>query len=200
MSKNTPGVRYAEVDRETAGTSVRVVLDLDGGNRQDIATGIGFFDHMLETFAFHGNLNIGIQAEGDLVVDDHHTIEEVGVVLGRAIREALGSGTIERFASEHLASDDALVLCAIDVCGNGYLQYEVNFKREKIGDMATEAIRPFFHAICFHSGITLHIREISSFNDHHLCEAVFKAFGRVLHKATRPNEKRNTNSIKGAVD
>lgn len=200
MSKSASGIRYAEVDRETTETSVRVVIDLDGGDRHDIATGIGFFDHMLELFAFHGMLNLGVQAEGDLVVDDHHTVEDVGIVVGKAIKEALGFHPIERYASEHVAMDDALVLCALDVSGRGQLHFRAEFKRSHLGELSTECIKEFFQAMASNAGITLHIQQVAGTNEHHLCEAMFKGVGRVLHQATRKSERRAPNSTKGKLD
>lgn len=201
MSKTAQGVRYAELDRETSETHIQVVLDLDGGTRRDILTGIGFFDHMLELFAFHGQVDIGIGAEGDLEVDDHHTVEDTGIVLGKAIREALAAGdAIIRYGSSYLPMDEALVLVAMDVSGRGQLHWDVEFKREKIGDLSTENVREFFRALTAHSGITLHVRKITGDNDHHICEAIFKGFGVALNQATRVSERRNSNSTKGKQD
>lgn len=201
MAKTAQGVRYAELDRETSETHIQVVLDLDGGTRRDILTGIGFFDHMLELFAFHGQVDIGIGAEGDLEVDDHHTVEDTGIVLGKAIREALNAGDpIERYGSTHLPMDEALVLVALDVSGRGQLHWDVDFTREKIGDLATENVREFFRALTAHAGITLHVRKIAGQNDHHVCEAIFKGFGMALHQAIRVSDRRNSNSTKGKQD
>jgi len=201
MAKSVQGVRYAELDRETSETHIQVVLDLDGGSRRDILTGIGFFDHMLELFAFHGQIDIGLGSEGDLEVDDHHTVEDTGIVLGKAIREALDAGdAIERYSSVHVPMDDALVLVAMDISGRGQLHWEVPFAREKVGDLSTENIREFFRALTAHSGITLHVRKMAGHNDHHLCEAVFKAFGLALDQATRLTPSRSSNSTKGKQD
>ncbi|MBC8065951.1 MAG: imidazoleglycerol-phosphate dehydratase HisB [Chlorobia bacterium] len=201
MSKNSPGVRFAELTRETSETNIQVVLDLDGGSRRDILTGIGFFDHMLELFAFHGQVDVGLGAEGDLEVDDHHTVEDTGIVLGKAIREALTTGdAIERYSSVHVPMDDALVLIAMDISGRGHLSWNVTFKRDRVGDLATENVREFFRALTAHAGITLHVRMIAGENDHHICEAIFKGFGRALHLATRIAERRNANSTKGKQD
>lgn len=200
MSKNVPAVRYAEVDRETAETTIHAVLDLDGGSRQDVSTGIGFFDHMIHQLAFHGYLNLGITVEGDLHVDDHHTVEDVGIVLGRAIRDALQGEPIERYASNHTVMDEALVLVALDISGRGVLTFDCDFKREQIGQMSTECIREFFRALCSHGGITLHVHKIAGENDHHVAEAIFKGFGRALHAATRRVERRVPSSTKGQVD
>ncbi len=200
MSKNSPGVRFAELDRETSETHIQVVLDLDGGTRRDILTGLGFFDHMLELFAFHGQIDIGLGAEGDLEVDDHHTVEDTGIVLGKAIREALAGGdSINRYGSAYIPMDEALVLTAMDISGRGQLHWDVPFKRERIGDLATENVREFFRALTAHAGITLHIRKLAGENDHHICEAIFKGFGLALYQATRVSERR-ANSTKGKQD
>jgi len=185
MSKTVPGVRYAEYERDTNETHVRVVLDFEGGKRRDVSTGIGFFDHMLELMAFHGYLDLGIQCEGDRHVDDHHTLEDVGIALGHAIGYALNDSSIRirRYADNHTPMDEALVMCAIDISGRGYLSFDVPFTREKIGEMATECVMEFFRALAVNSGITLHLRKLAGVNDHHLCEACFKAFGRALHEA-----------------
>jgi imidazoleglycerol-phosphate dehydratase len=201
MSKEAPGVRYAEVERETKETRVQVVLDLDGGSRRDILTGIGFFDHMLMQLAFHGNLNVGISAEGDLEVDDHHTIEDVGIVFGQAFAQAMHSSeAVARYASNFTPMDEALVMVALDISGRGVLVFDVDFTRERVGDMSTECVREFFRALAFHAGLTLHIRKISGVNDHHVCEAIFKAFGRALFEATQKIERRGSTSTKGKID
>ena len=201
MSKEAPGVRYAEVYRETNETRVQVVLDIDGGTRRDITTGIGFFDHMLAQLAFHGQVDIGISAEGDLEVDDHHTVEDVGIVLGKAFHQALDqSDPIERYASVHTPMDEALTLVAIDFSGRGALFYDVSFKREKIGELSTECVREFFRAFAHHGGFTLHIRAITGDNDHHICESIFKGIGRAIHQATRRSDRRGAPSTKGSLD
>ncbi|HVL39579.1 MAG TPA: imidazoleglycerol-phosphate dehydratase HisB [Fimbriimonadaceae bacterium] len=201
MGKNASGVRYAEVDRETGETRIHVVLDLDGGTRQDIATGIGFFDHMLMQFAFHGQIDLGIKAEGDLHIDDHHTAEDVGITLGKAIKEAIrSSDPIARFASNHTPMDEALALVAIDISGRGQLFWDVDFRRDRIGDLSTESVREFFNALCMRAGITLHVRQVAGENDHHICEAIFKGFGRAFHLATRCSERRGAPSTKGSID
>jgi imidazoleglycerol-phosphate dehydratase len=201
MARNAPGVRYAEVYRETAETRIQVVLDLDGGTRRDISTGIAFFDHMLTQLAFHGQFDIGLTAEGDLEIDDHHTVEDTGIVLGQALAQALdNSDPIERYGSNHTPMDEALVLVALDVSGRGMLTYDVPFKRDMIGGLSTECVREFFRALSTHAGITLHIRMVCGENDHHICEAIFKGFGRALHQATRKSERRGSTSTKGKRD
>ncbi len=176
MSRTTQGIRYTEVERESAETCVRVVLDLDGGTRRDISTGVAFFDHMLFQLAFHGHLDFGVNAEGDLHIDEHHTVEDVGLCLGKAIKQAILEDPISRFGSTHVATEDALVLVAIDMAGRGALYFDAPFKREKMGDMSTECVKEFFAALAANAGITLHMRKIAGENDHHLCEALFKAF------------------------
>ncbi|MGV3617081.1 MAG: imidazoleglycerol-phosphate dehydratase HisB [Fimbriimonas sp.] len=200
MSKDAPGVRYADLYRESTETRVQVVIDLDGGTRRDIATGVGFFDHMLQQLAFHGQLDVGISAEGDLHIDDHHTIEDVGIVLGRALAQALGEEPIVRYGNAITPMDEALVMVALDISGRGMLIYDVPFVRERVGDMATENIREFFRALSVHAGITLHIRKMAGENDHHVAEAIFKSFGRALHQATRVSERRGVASTKGMLD
>ncbi|HEY0866214.1 MAG TPA: imidazoleglycerol-phosphate dehydratase HisB [Fimbriimonas sp.] len=201
MAKNPPGVRYAELYRETAETRVQVVLDLDGGTRRDISTGIGFLDHMIMQLAFHGQLDVGISAEGDLQIDDHHTVEDVGIVLGQALAQALdNSDPITRYGSNHTPMDEALALVAIDVSGRGILVFDAPFKRDKIGDLSTECVREFFRALSTHAGMTLHIRVLAGENDHHICEAIFKGFGRALHEATRKCDRRGSTSTKGKRD
>jgi imidazoleglycerol-phosphate dehydratase len=198
MSRAAPGVRYAEVLRETSETRVEVVLDIDGAAPRGLETGISFFDHMLGQLAFHGQLALGIHAEGDLHVDDHHLIEDVGIVLGQAIAQALDSEEpIARFGSSITPMDEALVMVALDVSGRGALFWDLDFKRERLGQMATEAVEEFFGAMARHGGLTLHIRKISGSNDHHLCTAIFKGVGLCLYQATRKLERRGPSSTKG---
>lgn len=190
-------MRYAEVDRETKETKIHLVLDLDGGNRCDVSTGIPFFDHMLHQSAFCGRMDLGLTADGDLDIDDHHTIEDVGITLGQALKKALvDSAGIVRHASSHVAMDDALVMVAIDMGGRSYLGWEVAFERENIGGMSTQNVREFFAAMVAHGGMSLHIRKLAGHNDHHVCEAVFKAFGLALHQATQRSERKGSNSSK----
>lgn len=201
MSKAAPGVRYAEVDRETKETKIHLVLDLDGGTRCDVLTGIGFFDHMLHQVAFHGQMDLGLTCEGDLHVDDHHSVEDVGICLGHAIRKALDEGaSIERYASLHQPMDDALVLVAIDISGRPYLAWDVEFSRERINGLSLESIREFFQALVNHAGINLHVRKIAGHNDHHVAEAIFKGFARSLHRATRTRERPGVPSTKGTLN
>lgn len=201
MSKTAPGVRYAEVERETKETRVQVVIDLDGGTRRDILTGVGFFDHMLSQLAFHGQFDVGISAEGDLEIDDHHTVEDVGIVLGRAIRQALDvDASISRYGSNMTPMDEALVLVAVDISGRGMLLYDVPFKRDSLGEMSTECVREFLRAFASYSGITVHVKKLAGDNDHHVCEALFKGLGRALFEATRKVDRRGSSSTKGKID
>lgn len=201
MSKSAPGVRFAELERETAETRVQVVLHIDGGSRRDVTTGIAFFDHMLQQLAFHGQVDLGLSAEGDLDVDDHHTVEDCGIVLGQAIRHALPpEDPIVRYASNHTPMDEALVLVAIDISGRGVLVFDVDWKRDKIGDLSTECVREFFRALSAHAGITIHVKKIHGENDHHVCEAIFKGFGRAFHGAAAKSERRGPMSTKGKLD
>ena len=201
MSKEARGVRYAELYRETTETRVQVVLDLDGGTRRDVSTGIGFFDHMLVQLAFQSQIDVGISAEGDLEIDDHHTVEDVGIVLGKAFRQSLDqSDPIERYGSSLTPMDETLVMVSLDFSGRGGLFYEVTFKREKIGDLSTECVREFFRAFSSHAGLTLHIRLVTGENDHHIAEGIFKGVGRALYAATRRSERRGSTSTKGSID
>lgn len=201
MSKEVPNVRYAEVERETKETRIQVVVDLDGGHRVDVQTGIPFFDHMLNAMAFYSGINLGVSCEGDLDVDDHHTVEDVGICIGRAIKDSLeGSDPIQRFGSIHAVMDESLALVALDISGRGMLTYDCVFTRERLGGLSTENVREFFRALAHHSGISLHIHRIASANDHHLCEAVFKGFGLALAQAVRRNESRLGVSTKGKKD
>lgn len=202
MSKEAPNVRYAEVERESKETRVRVVVDLDGGSRQDVSTGIAFFDHMLQQLAFHGTLDLGVQADGDLMIDDHHTVEDVGIVMGQAVRTALdGSDGIRRFGSAHAVLDEALVLVAVDISGRGYYHGAVTFSRDQVGAMATENVHEFIKAFCLHSGITIHVHKISGGNDHHVIEAIFKGLGLALGQAVAVDDRRTLGtSTKGRRD
>lgn len=197
MSKNAPGVRYAEVERETAETRIRIALDLDGPTSQDSITGIGLFDHLLQQLAFHGQIVLAVGAEGDLEVDEHHLVEDVGIVLGQAIAQALDlEEQIARYGSNLTPMDDSLVMCALDISGRGNLFWDVPFTREKVGDLATESVQEFFGALARHAGITLHMRKVAGTNDHHLCIALFRAFGLALNQACRRLDRKSS-STKG---
>lgn len=162
-----------------------MTLNLDGTGKADIQTGIGFFDHMLHSFARHGFFDLTLQVEGDLYVDCHHTIEDVGIVLGEAIKGALGEKkSIKRYGSFFLPMDEALVMCAIDLSGRPYLDFELPFTVERVGDFDTEMAKEFFYAISYSAGMNLHMRKMRGDNNHHLLEASFKAFAKALDEAS----------------
>lgn len=176
--------RIAQIQRKTKETDIQVKLNLDGSGNSVINTGIGFFNHMLEGFSKHGFFDLNLNCEGDLAVDCHHTIEDCGIVLGNAIREALGDKTgIKRFGSCILPMDESLVLCAIDLSGRPYLVFDGEFTTEKIGYMDTEMVKEFFYAISYSAGMNLHIKVLTPGNNHHMAEAMFKAFARALAEA-----------------
>ena len=200
MSKPTKTVRFAEVDRETTETDIRLTLDLDGSSKVDVDTGIPFFDHMLHQLGFHGHLDLGIKAGGDIDVDDHHTVEDTGIVLGVGIKRALlDSESIVRFGNAMVPMDDALVAVAMDVCGRGYLSYDIDFQRDSIGGLSMENVREFFQALALNAGITLHIKKLAGHNDHHVCEAAFKAFGVGLAQALSRAERVGAPTTKGKI-
>lgn len=177
--------RTAECVRKTKETNITLSLNLDGTGKSEIHTGIGFFNHMLEEFSRHGFFDLGVKAEGDLEVDCHHTIEDTGIVLGSAIKEAIGNKKgIKRYGSCILPMDETLVLCAIDLSGRPYLAFDGEFTTPKVGDMDTEMVKEFFYAISYAAGMNLHVKVISGGNNHHMIEAMFKAFARALDEAT----------------
>ena len=176
--------RIAQIQRKTKETDIQAKLNLDGSGNSVINTGIGFFNHMLEGFSKHGFFDLNLNCEGDLAVDCHHTIEDCGIVLGNAIREALGDKSgIKRFGSCILPMDESLVLCAIDLSGRPYLVFDGEFTTEKIGYMDTEMVKEFFYAISYSAGMNLHIKVLTPGNNHHMAEAMFKAFARALAEA-----------------
>lgn len=196
-------MRNATVKRKTKETDIAVAVNLDGAGKADIATGIGFLDHMLEQVARHGLFDLTIKAKGDLHIDQHHTAEDVGIVLGQAIREALGDRAgITRYADVHLPMDEALTRCAIDVSGRPYLVWKVTFTRPRIGDFDTELFREFFLALAQNSGITLHIENLYGRNNHHIAETCFKAVARALRAAVAidPRQGGRVPSTKGSLD
>ncbi len=173
--------RIAEVKRVTKETNIDMRLDLDGRGRSSVNTGIGFFDHMLEGFARHGFFDLEVDIRGDLHVDGHHTVEDAGIVLGNAIREAVGDKRgIRRYG---LPMDDALALCAVDLCGRPYLQFDCNFPNDMVGSFDTSLVREFFYAVSYSAAMNIHIRMLSGENSHHMIEAVFKAFAKALDGA-----------------
>ena len=177
--------RTATINRTTKETDISVTLNLDGSGRADIATGIGFFDHMLEGFSRHGFFDLECRVKGDLHVDGHHTVEDTGIVLGQAIADAVGDKKgIRRYGSFILPMDDALVLCAVDLCGRPYLNFDGNFPVERVGELDTELVREFFYAVSYSAGMNLHIKLLDGINAHHMIEAMFKAFAKALDMAT----------------
>ena len=178
-------MRTAVIDRRTAETDIHCELNLDGKGDTRISTGIGFFDHMMTLMAFHGRMDLVLKADGDLDVDDHHTIEDCGIVLGEAIRQAVGDKkAIRRFGSFILPMDETLVLCAVDLSGRPYLNYDVKFSVPRLGEMDTEMVREFFYAVSYSAAMNLHMKELDGLNNHHIAEACFKAFGKALDEAT----------------
>ena len=193
--------RIAQIQRKTKETDIQVKLNLDGSGNSVINTGIGFFNHMLEGFSKHGFFDLNLNCEGDLAVDCHHTIEDCGIVLGNAIREALGDKSgIKRFGSCILPMDESLVLCAIDLSGRPSLVFDGEFTTEKIGYMDTEMVKEFFYAISYSAGMNLHIKVLTPGNNHHMAEAMFKAFARALDEAvSRDPRVQGILSTKGSL-
>ncbi|MBQ8305636.1 MAG: imidazoleglycerol-phosphate dehydratase HisB [Blautia sp.] len=182
--------REATLSRKTKETDILVSICLDGQGKSDISTGIGFFDHMLEGFARHGLFDLTVQVKGDLQVDDHHTIEDTGIVLGSAIREALGDKAgICRYGSCILPMDEVLCLCALDLCGRPYFRYQAEFGTEMIGSMHTEMVREFFYAVSYSAAMNLHLKILDGGNSHHMAEAMFKSFAKALDMAVRTDER-----------
>ncbi len=177
--------RKAALERNTNETRIKAEINIDGTGSGEIKTGIGFFDHMLGQISRHGFFDLTLQANGDLEVDCHHTIEDVGIVLGKCVSAALGDKSgIRRYGDIILPMEDALIICAIDISGRPYLGFDVNFTCERLGDMDTEMVVEFFRAFCLHSGINMHIKMLSGSNNHHICEGIFKAFAKALDEAT----------------
>lgn len=177
--------RTADYVRKTKETDISLHLNLDGTGSSSIHTGIGFFDHMLDGFARHGLFDLKVNVTGDLAVDCHHTIEDTGIVLGNAIKEAVGDKKgIWRYGSCILPMDETLVLCAVDLSGRPYLVFDGEFTTDRVGYMDTEMVKEFFYAISYTAGMNLHIRVLSGGNNHHMIEAMFKAFAKALDQAT----------------
>ncbi len=193
--------RTATIERNTKETKIKASLHLDGSGKSEIATGIGFFDHMLAGFSRHGFFDLTIQVNGDLEVDGHHTVEDAGIVLGTAIKEALGEKAgIKRYGSFILPMDDALCLCAVDLCGRPYFAFDCEFSVERVGELDTELVREFFYAVSYSAGMNLHIKMISGVNAHHMIEAMFKAFGKALDEAvSRDPRVQGVLSTKGSL-
>ena len=182
-------MRESEVKRVTNETDISCYVLLDSSLKCEIDTGIGFFDHMLQLMAKHGRMYMNLKAHGDLQVDDHHTIEDCGIVLGKAFDKLLGDkGNIARYGTFFCPMDEALAMVSIDISGRPYLVYDVDVEREKVGDMAVEMAKEFFYAFTIHAGMTIHVRLLYGSNAHHCLEAIFKAFGHALKEAVKESE------------
>ncbi len=177
--------REAAINRTTKETDISLKFSVDGSGNSKIDTGIGFFDHMLESFARHGFFDLDVQVTGDLAVDGHHTIEDTGIVLGSAIKKALGDKKgIRRYGSCMLPMDETLALCAIDLSGRPYLVFDAEFTTDRVGYMETEMVKEFFYAVSYRAKMNLHLKVLSGSNNHHIIEGMFKAFARALDEAT----------------
>jgi imidazoleglycerol-phosphate dehydratase len=184
MQKKTDQARRATVERRTKETTITASVDLDGTGRYDVATGVGFLDHMIEQLARHSLIDISLKAEGDLHIDQHHTTEDSGIVLGQAVAKALGDKTgIARYGSAYLPMDETLTRVALDVSGRPYLVWDVAFTRSKVGEMDTELFREWFQAFVQHAGLTLHVETLYGENSHHIAETCYKALARALRQA-----------------
>ena len=178
-------MRTADITRKTTETDISLSLCLEGAGRSEIHTGCGFFDHMLTLFAAHGRFDLTLSCRGDMQVDCHHTVEDCGIALGEAFRTALGNRAgIVRYGDISLPMDEALVLCAVDLSGRPYLNFDVSFRTPAMGDMATEMVREFFYAVSYGAMMNLHLKELDGINDHHVAEACFKAFAKALDQAS----------------
>lgn len=187
--------RIAKIERKTKETDIVLELNLDGSGIAQIETGIGFFDHMLNNFARHGFFDLKLKCKGDLIVDGHHTVEDIGIVLGQAIREAVGDKAgIKRYGSFLLPMDETLVMCAIDLSGRPYLNYQMNLTTARVGYFETELLKEFFYAVSYSAGMNLHIKQMDGDNNHHIIEAAFKAFAKALDESCSYDER-----IKGAL-
>lgn len=177
--------RRAAYERVTRETEIRVALNMDGTGEAAVSTGVGFFDHMLESFARHGFFDLTVEARGDLHIDAHHTVEDVGLCLGEAFRRAIGDGRgIRRFGEATIPMDEALVRAVVDVSGRPYLTCRLSFRSERLGTMESQLVPEFFRALATRAGLTLHIHQLEGENDHHVAEAAFKAVARALDQAT----------------
>jgi len=194
-------LRKADISRKTRETDITVSLVIDGNGESNINTGIGFFDHMLDQLAKHGLFDLGVKAVGDLNVDAHHTVEDVGIIIGQALKDALGDKkSIKRYGTAIIPMDEALAMVSVDLGGRPFLGFDVSFNSDKIGDMDTQLFEEFFRALVFNAGITAHIKILDGKNDHHKIEAVFKAFSKALDEATKYDERINgVMSTKGVI-
>jgi len=182
--------RKADVVRETKETQIKVSIDLDGTGQSTISTGIGFFDHMLESFARHGGFDLNVETKGDLHIDMHHTVEDTGIVIGLAVKQALdGFKGIRRFGSAYIPMDETLSRCALDLSNRAYLIWKVEYKTPKVGDMDTELFKEFHHAFAMNCGACVHLETLYGTNSHHIAESGFKALARALREAVEIDPK-----------
>lgn len=182
--------RIAKINRTTKETDIEMKLDLDGTGKSSIQTGIGFLDHMMEGFSKHGFFDLDLSVKGDLQVDGHHSVEDTGIVLGQAIAKAVGDKVgIRRYGYFILPMDDALCLCAVDLCNRPYLNFECSFPTERVGELETELVKEFFYAVSYSAGMNLHIKMLAGNNTHHMIEAMFKSFAKALDMATSYDER-----------
>ncbi len=182
--------RIATINRKTKETDITIEFNLDGSGKMQMDTGIGFFNHMLEGFTKHGFFDLSCEIDGDLEVDGHHTVEDAGIVLGQAIKEAIGDKKgIRRYGYFILPMDEVLALCAVDLCGRPFFQFDCEFTSEKVGDLETELVKEFFYAVSYSAGMNLHIKMLTPGNNHHMIEAMFKAFAKALDMATSFDER-----------
>ena len=193
--------RTASIERNTSETKIHLTLNLDGSGKTNIHTGIGFFDHMLNSFARHGFFDLDVEVDGDLYVDCHHTIEDVGIVLGDAIKKAAGDKKgIKRYGSFMLPMDEALMLCAVDLSGRPYFVMDCEFSVDRVREFDTEMVKEFFYAVSYSSAMNLHLKKVHGENNHHLIEAAFKAFAKALDEATAMDPRiQDVLSTKGAL-
>lgn len=201
MAIKQTDIRQAEIKRKTNETDITLSLVIDGKGEANVDTGIGFFDHMLISFAKHGLFNLNLKVQGDLLVDCHHTIEDVGIVLGEAVKKAVGDKkAIRRYGDIILPMDEALILCAIDLSGRPYLVFDGSFTSDSVGYMDTQMVKEFFYAVSYSAGMNLHIKQLSGENDHHIIEGMFKAFAKALDEATMKDARiRTVLSTKGTL-
>ncbi|MGI5988927.1 MAG: imidazoleglycerol-phosphate dehydratase HisB [Lachnospiraceae bacterium] len=194
-------MRVASISRKTAETDIVCTLNLDGEGKSEIDTGVGFLDHMLRSFAKHGFFDLALKCSGDLEVDCHHTIEDVGIVLGQAIAKAVGDKKgIRRFGESILPMDEALILCAIDLSGRPVLGFDAQFHTEKVGTYDTQMVHEFFYAVSYSAGMNLHLKELAGENDHHIIEGMYKAFARALDMAVSKDPRiKDVLSTKGSL-
>ena len=182
--------RKAEIARETGETDILLNLLLDGSGNSNIDTGVGFMDHMLTLFTKHGLLDMIVKAKGDLNVDAHHTVEDVGIALGQALKEALGAKiSIKRYGTQFVPMDEALAMVSVDLGGRPFLVFDAEFTSDRLGEMDTELVEEFFRAVAFNANMNLHVKVLYGSNNHHIAEAIFKAFGRALDEASRIDDR-----------